>query len=1091
MSLRSFIYGLVGLVIVSVVHARPGDLDSTFGVDGKTIGSLRLHAGGFDSAQSVFAQSDGKILVAETCLDGSRYRTCIARFDSMGNIDPTYGQGGVAYLDIFNMDRLNLISVQLLEDGQGTFVAAACQDREGSCLYRFTTVGTLDVTFGTNGVALSATHRRIVALARQGASILAAGRCMASVTLASALCVWRYQSNGTPDTAFGSQGTLVSSFQISGAGSFQTSIAVVGQSILVGTTCIDVSAVICVLRFDEGGTMNSAFGVAGIARVMAIEGLSYFANLVIQGAAIYVVGACTTNTNFQVSYFCVARLNADGMLDTSFGSGGRISNLVSGTDTSATIGAFMSPSGLVVGGSCRTNNVDHICAARYTETGVIDQSFGVLGYAVGAEPRYPQMAVGATDFSTLFIGLCDPLTIKAVCLARIKPSGAVDAQLGPAGAKSLSISRQHANEGARLMSHASGGRFLTAGNCADPSGTGVPCIARYRPNGDLDNTLATVGYFIAAGGSNSANIEGIADDNGKTIVVTQCATSVTTPGIPCVFRYLENGMLDPTYGVGGFVELVGVTAGTKSLIQGGKMVVAGNCSGATNSICVAKLNANGSPDSTFGVNGRSQFTIPMKNVKVMTVLSHGSSVVLVSTCDNGPQPLVGFIFSTACLTRLQMDGNLDVTYGSGGQANSYPYVFTASIVADLDNNQMVVAGRCGFTGNSCMYRFLQNGELDVTFGNSGQVVIPTTQLRTVTLANGRIFVTYSCSVSAADSICYQAYLSNGQFDRSFGNSGQLQYDIALGTFPVASLLIGDRLVSAATCNKAYLYGDGFVNKVVFSFCHSAIKLSPIAPQPPTLLKATPGAAKAFFDFVPPVDDGGSDVLTYTVSCSPGPQLASGTLSPIMVTGLTNNETHTCTMRATNTAGASVVSNSLTVTPSLDAIELISAGSRKIHGSTHTLTLPINLRPAGNATTTIEPRSGDGVHDIVLLFTQPVTSVASIAAIDGQASSYPTTDLSNAPTERVVRIEGVPDGKRITLRLSGINGTLDVVVPIGFFLADVNGSGKISAADIVSIRRNANSSVNEQNFRFDINRSGAIDTHDLAIVKSRSGQRLIP
>ncbi|MBL0124494.1 MAG: hypothetical protein IPP88_17780 [Betaproteobacteria bacterium] len=44
---------------------------------------------------------------------------------------------------------------------------------------------------------------------------------------------------------------------------------------------------------------------------------------------------------------------------------------------------------------------------------------------------------------------------------------------------------------------------------------------------------------------------------------------------------------------------------------------------------------------------------------------------------------------------------------------------------------------------------------------------------------------------------------------------------------------------------------------------------------------------------------------------------------------------------------------------------------------------------------------------------------------------------------------------------------------GFFIADVNGSGKITAADIVAIKRKVGANINDQNFRFDINRSGAI------------------
>ena len=89
-----------------------------------------------------------------------------------------------------------------------------------------------------------------------------------------------------------------------------------------------------------------------------------------------------------------------------------------------------------------------------------------------------------------------------------------------------------------------------------------------------------------------------------------------------------------------------------------------------------------------------------------------------------------------------------------------------------------------------------------------------------------------------------------------------------------------------------------------------------APGAPTLTTATAGNAQATLTFTPPSSDGGASINQYTANCvaSGVTRSASAAASPITVTGLTNGTSYACSVTATNSAGTSAASASLTVTP---------------------------------------------------------------------------------------------------------------------------------------------------------------------------------
>jgi predicted outer membrane repeat protein len=79
---------------------------------------------------------------------------------------------------------------------------------------------------------------------------------------------------------------------------------------------------------------------------------------------------------------------------------------------------------------------------------------------------------------------------------------------------------------------------------------------------------------------------------------------------------------------------------------------------------------------------------------------------------------------------------------------------------------------------------------------------------------------------------------------------------------------------------------------------------PVAPDAPTAVTAIGANGQAVVNFTAPTSTGGSVITSYTVTSTPGNLTASGTSSPIVVTGLTNDTTYTFQVTATNSAGVS-------------------------------------------------------------------------------------------------------------------------------------------------------------------------------------------
>ncbi len=149
----------------------------------------------------------------------------------------------------------------------------------------------------------------------------------------------------------------------------------------------------------------------------------------------------------------------------------------------------------------------------------------------------------------------------------------------------------------------------------------------------------------------------------------------------------------------------------------------------------------------------------------------------------------------------------------------------------------------------------------------------------------------------------------------------------------------------------------------------------LAPHAPTSVVATAGNASATVSFTPP-PVGGSPIASYTVTASPGGAKATGTASPITVTGLTNGTSYTFTVTETNTLGITAVSAaSAAVAP------------KAVPGAPTAVTAT-----AGNAQATVKftaPAPGGAA-----ITSYTVTASPGGAHVSGSASPLTVTGLTN-------------------------------------------------------------------------------------------------
>jgi BNR-Asp box repeat len=177
-------------------------------------------------------------------------------------------------------------------------------------------------------------------------------------------------------------------------------------------------------------------------------------------------------------------------------------------------------------------------------------------------------------------------------------------------------------------------------------------------------------------------------------------------------------------------------------------------------------------------------------------------------------------------------------------------------------------------------------------------------------------------------------------------------------------------------------------------------------------------------------------------------------------------------------------------PSACVPSLLTAVSRKTHGTAGTFDIPLPLTGTRGVECRSPGQTGTAGVDykVVFTFAKNITNCGSAGTTGGSVVPGPN---ANQCTENLT---GIPNGQYTTVSLVGVvdaAGSIGNVTgpQMGLLVGDVNASGVVTSGDTNLCKAQALQSVTSANFRNDINASGAITTGDVNIIKQNALLRL--
>ncbi len=391
-----------------------------------------------------------------------------------------------------------------------------------------------------------------------------------------------------PDYSFGSAGEVTTNINPIEYGKDivvqpDGKVIVAGNSLSTGSTGWDFT----IIRYNANGSIDTTFGTSGIAKLDFSNRVDLVSGIALQsnGKIVLVGSTCVQNDNNSCN-FAIARLNSNGSLDNTFGgfrNGGKITTDFAGLNDEASKVAIQTDGKIVVVGRTLINAGNfNYAIVRYNSNGTLDTGFNGDGKAA-----FSLGNAGANDLAIQTDG-----KIVAVGsgnfdfgILRLTSNGFPDVSFGSVGQVSIDFG---GNDVANTVALTTDGKIVLGGSAQLFFGAfNDSAIVRLNTNGTLDNSFDGDGKIT---NSLTPTNDGIADIVVKSSGEVISIANMDHPQTYVLFTYTANSLNPCFFYYSSYVadnrSLVGLTS------QGSKFFMTGARSGNDYDFWVVVLETN-------------------------------------------------------------------------------------------------------------------------------------------------------------------------------------------------------------------------------------------------------------------------------------------------------------------------------------------------------------------------------------------------------------------------------------------------------------------------------------------------------------------
>lgn len=633
-----------------------------------------------------------------------------------GTLDNSFGANGQV-IENFGSPKVKAVDAVIQTDGK-TVVLTESEFNHNSraVLIRYNTNGTADPTFSADGIAdtsLLNTGAKAYPLAiklQTDGKILVCGTIGGS----DSSFLFRLNSNGLPDVSFGSNGIIY----ISDSGkTYLTNLVLLpnGQIVLLATYNNYPDAEdMALIHLNSDGSIHTAFGINGRSLIDAsVYSYVLYSHIAVQADGKFIIGGSTPGN-------AVTRVNEDGTLDTTYGNGGTAQLTISSADYEYVSDMTLQPDGKTIGCGTGRNYLQYLYSFifRLQTNGTPDPTFGNGGIQmISPESGFAHNGLMSLqqDGKILLGGfMYNADGIPKMAAARLGTNGFLDTGFDGDGFAALIINK-NISLGFAPLQQQDGKVIITgiAGNNNRFSAT----VGRFETSGLPDNSLNANAAIVYTGTGN-------ADDEGRVVLLQPDQKIINIRKLDhalfsglSVTRHLPNGTPDSSFGINGrgSIELPGTFYYTAAnLLSNGKIMIVCELQDLVKGeqIALFRFHGNGIADSTFGLHGRKFFnTAPnsINQISSASIQQNGKTVVLLreyTIANNPPVPL---------LIRLNDDGNYDSSFNGNGKLLLSDTAQYVSALVQTDGK--ILVSYCNASPGNPSYPYLIRLHANGTFDN--------------------------------------------------------------------------------------------------------------------------------------------------------------------------------------------------------------------------------------------------------------------------------------------------------------------------------------------------------------------------------------